>query len=70
MYVCGSLVKISSMASLLPTISEFANSSKLNIEQRIWIAGETGIDIVMDCIDKLNMLHDLGVLLDNKGFLR
>ena len=50
----GELGRISSMAPLLPTISEVVNSSKLNIEQRIWISGETGIVIVMAFIDKLN----------------
>lgn len=56
---------------MLPTnISEVVNSSKPDIEQRIWIAGDTGTDIVMACIDKLNMLRDLGVFPDDKGFLR
>ena len=56
---------------MLPTnISEVVNSSKPDIEKRIWIAGETGTDIVMACIDKLNMLRDRGVFPDDKGFLR
>lgn len=39
-------------------------------EERIWIAGEAGEEVVEKCIEKLQMLIDFKVFPDDKGLLR
>lgn len=62
------------VAEISDTTSEHTSATKKtkdvsDLEQRIWIAGETGPDVVKKCIEKLKMLSDKGVFPDDKDFM-